>query len=201
MQEEPVVPVRKGMAIASLVLGILSIPTCGLLGIGSLIGIVLGVLALNNVNKNPKQYGGKGLAIGGIITSIAGLLLIAVNAAIVIPQLNKMLKIGRESAAVETLRTIHQAEASFFASNNRFGTLKELAAIEGQNIKVVNGRTVAGFVYTEAEISDKAFCIQATRASDSMGRRDFNIMETGVIHYVEAKQPTIVPCGQGTPIQ
>ena len=201
MQEESVIPVRKGMAIASLVLGIVSIPTCGLLGIGSIIGIVLGVMALKNVNKNPNQYGGKGLAIAGIVTSIAGLLLIAVNAAIAIPQLNKMLKIGRESAAIETLKTIHKAEASFFAEKNRYGTLKELAAIEGLNVKVVNGRVSEAFIYTEAEISDKTFCIQATRANDSVAYQDFNITESGVIHYVEAKQPTMIPCGQGTPIQ
>lgn len=200
MQDEPVRPVRKGMASASLVLGILSLPTCGLLGIGSIIGIVLGVMALKNVNKNPNQYGGKGLAIAGIVTSIVGLLLIAI-AAIAIPQLNQMLPIGRENATIETLKTIHQAEASFFTGNNRYGTLKELAASEGIKSSVVNGRTIAGFIYTEAEISDKTYCIQATRASDSMGRRDFNVTESGVIHYIEAKQPTMVPCGQGIPIQ
>ncbi len=201
MQEQTVMPLKKGMAIASLVLGIVSIPTCGLLVVGSIAGIVLGILAINNANKNPHQYGGKGLAIGGIVTSVAGLLLIAINAAIAIPQLNKMLKIGRESAAIETLKTIHRAEASFFAEKNRYGTLKELAAIEGLNVKVVNGRISEAFIYTEAEISDKTFCIQATRANDSVAYQDFNITESGVIHYVEAKQPTMVPCGQGTPIQ
>lgn len=200
MQEEPVKSVRKGMAIASLVLGILSIPTCGLLGVGSIAGIILGIISLNKISKTPAQYGGKGMAIGGIITSVLGLLLIAINAAIAIPQLNNYLKTGREAAAIQTLHTIHRAEVSYHTKKNKYGTLKELAASEMLNSAVVNGMAVAGFVYTEAEISDQTFCLQATRASDSMGHRDFNLTETGIINYVEAKQPTIVPRGQGIPI-
>lgn len=57
-----------GMAIASLVLGIVSvlvvwIPIVGLLGtMMALVGLVLGILAL-------KKPGGRGLAIGGIVCS------------------------------------------------------------------------------------------------------------------------------------
>lgn len=57
-----------GMAIASLVLGIVSvlivwIPFVGLFGtLLAIIGLVLGVLALKGIS-------GKGLAIGGIVTS------------------------------------------------------------------------------------------------------------------------------------
>ncbi len=50
-----------GLAIASLVLGIL--------GFG-LIGLILGIVALSQINKSDGEIGGKGLAIGGIITSV-----------------------------------------------------------------------------------------------------------------------------------
>jgi uncharacterized membrane protein len=64
---------RRGLAIASLVLGILSLCGswtfwCG--GILSVIGIVLGALGLNSK--------GKGMAIAGIILSVLGLILVII---------------------------------------------------------------------------------------------------------------------------
>ena len=52
--------------------------------------IVLGAVALRRIKKEPAIYGGKGMAIAGIITSVVSLLLIAVfgiMAAIAIPKL------------------------------------------------------------------------------------------------------------------
>jgi hypothetical protein len=63
-----------GLAIASLVLGILSLCGSGVFvcgGILSLVGIVLGALGLNSR--------GRGMAIAGIILSVVGLLLAIVT--------------------------------------------------------------------------------------------------------------------------
>jgi len=54
---------RKGLAITSPVLGIISIPTFGLLGVGAIAAIVLCAIALNRIRKEPAVYGGKGMAI------------------------------------------------------------------------------------------------------------------------------------------
>jgi len=59
-----------GLAIASLVLGILSLCASGVIwcgGILSVVGIVLGALGINSK--------GKGMAIAGLVLSIVGLLL------------------------------------------------------------------------------------------------------------------------------
>ncbi|MEK6325724.1 MAG: DUF4190 domain-containing protein [Acidobacteriota bacterium] len=82
---------RKGLAIASLVVGIISIPTLGLLCVGGITGIVLGAVALNKAKLKPTQYAGRGLAIAGIITSSVSLLVTipAIIAAIAIPNLLK----------------------------------------------------------------------------------------------------------------
>ncbi len=59
-----------GMAIASLVLGILSL-VLSFFGIGFILGIVavvLGHIQKSNIAKNPEVYGGSGLALGGLIT-------------------------------------------------------------------------------------------------------------------------------------
>jgi hypothetical protein len=62
---------QQGLAITSLVLGILSM-TLGLCCyFGILTGpaaVVLGIIALVQIKNDPQKYSGKGLAIGGIVT-------------------------------------------------------------------------------------------------------------------------------------
>jgi hypothetical protein len=61
------------LAIVSLVTGILGL-CCQILGP---VGLITGYIAYNNANKNPAMYGGKGLALGGMIVGgIATLLMI-----------------------------------------------------------------------------------------------------------------------------
>lgn len=65
-----------GMAIAALVLGILSIPgavfTIGLLGILlGILGIIFGIIGIR-AGRRP-GVSGKGMAIGGLVTAIIGL--------------------------------------------------------------------------------------------------------------------------------
>src|SRR5262245_33581333 len=97
----------KGLAVASLILGILSIPTLGLLGVGAITAIVLGSIALNRIKKEPAAYGGKGMAIAGIITSAVALLLSVVFgllAAIAVPNFYLNKRHLRESQALNSLR-------------------------------------------------------------------------------------------------
>ena len=64
----PINPVpTNGTAIAGLVLGIISLPMCIYL-IPAIIGLILSIVGLVQGNKYP-QKPGKGLAIGGLITS------------------------------------------------------------------------------------------------------------------------------------
>jgi len=48
---------RKGLAVASIVLGIVSIPTLGLLGVGAITAIVLGSIALNRIKIEDSRLG------------------------------------------------------------------------------------------------------------------------------------------------
>lgn len=54
------------LAVISLVLGILSIPCCSFIvfGIGA---VVTGFIAKGKAEQNPNEYGGRGLALGGMI--------------------------------------------------------------------------------------------------------------------------------------
>lgn len=67
-----------GLAITALVLGVLSIPT-GILALGGILAIaaiVCGAIAAGKAKRG--EAGGRGLAIGGIITGITGLLVAAI---------------------------------------------------------------------------------------------------------------------------
>ncbi|MHC4084155.1 MAG: DUF4190 domain-containing protein [Planctomycetota bacterium] len=55
-----------GLAIASLILGICGIFTCGLTAI---VGLILGIAGLCAISKRAEQLKGKGLAIAGIVIS------------------------------------------------------------------------------------------------------------------------------------
>jgi hypothetical protein len=64
-------PRNNGLAIASLVTGILALfpgCCCGLLGIPlSIIALVMGIVAIMQINASQGQVGGKGMAIAGTI--------------------------------------------------------------------------------------------------------------------------------------
>jgi hypothetical protein len=77
-----------GMAVTSLVLGILGIVTCGITVLLSApIGLILGAIAMNKIGKSQGQLRGKGLALAGIITSGVAFLLIPIFAAMMLPAL------------------------------------------------------------------------------------------------------------------
>lgn len=195
---------RKGLAITSLVLGIISIPTFGLLGVGAIAAIVLGAIALDRIRKEPAVYGGKGMAIAGIITSVASLLLIAVFgvlAAIAVPKLNENIKHERETAVLNSLRTIHNSEMQFRKLNSRYATLEELAESALLDLTYVGGNAVSGYIYSSSGVSEKTYCVHAVRASGAFGHHDFVVCEDGIIRLVESKTPGVVKRGEGAALE
>lgn len=62
------------LAIVSLVTGIAGLTVCCGTFVVPLIGIVLGFMARSKANNDPIHYGGAGLAMGGIITGVLGLI-------------------------------------------------------------------------------------------------------------------------------
>jgi hypothetical protein len=66
-------PKTSGLAITSLVTGVLSLVACPLFGI---VGLITGFMAKRKIAESNGAETGEGLATGGIITSIIGVLLI-----------------------------------------------------------------------------------------------------------------------------
>jgi hypothetical protein len=191
---------NKGLAVASLVLGIISIPTLGLLIVGAITALVLGSIALKRIKKEPATHGGKGMAIAGIITSAFSLLITAMFCmltAIAVPKFYENVRHTRESAALNSLRTIHNNEMQFNVMNFRFATLKELGEAGLLDQIYGNGATVSGYVYSSSGVSEKTYCVHAVRNDPAVASRDFVICEEGLIRFVQSKSPGVVNRGEG----
>ncbi len=115
IQGSPPLPKTSGMAISSLVLGCLGILTCG---ITSLVGLVLGIVALVRINKSNGQLGGQGLALAGTVVSGAFLLLAPIPAALLLPALAKA---KQKAGAVQCMNNIKQLNLGLimYANDNK----------------------------------------------------------------------------------
>jgi prepilin-type processing-associated H-X9-DG protein len=89
------------LAITSLVLGILGLFTCG---VTSLVGLILGIVALVKVSRSGGQLSGKGLAIAGICTSGLFLLMVPIYAAMLLPAL------ARAKAKAQTINCLNNVK-------------------------------------------------------------------------------------------
>jgi type IV pilus assembly protein PilA len=101
---------KSGLAITSLVLGLIG---CF---ITSPIGLILGIISLVKIKRYPSEYGGKGMAIAGVVLNILGLISIPIIAAIAIPNLLAARRAANEGAAISSLRIIAQAENTYMAT-------------------------------------------------------------------------------------
>ncbi|MEM9418936.1 MAG: DUF4190 domain-containing protein [Planctomycetota bacterium] len=111
--DNPLANTTSGMAIGSLVLGIIGFLT-GIIGIGLLLaiaGLILGIIAVNQIGKAGNPGKGKGLAIGGIVFSSLAIVLmpIALMIGILLPALGAARSTARQMASNTQARGIHQA--------------------------------------------------------------------------------------------
>jgi general secretion pathway protein G len=79
--QPPPAPKTSGHAIASLILGLAGFCTAGL---GAIVGIILGIVALRKISAGGGRVTGRGLAIGGVVVSCVGLLVGAAVAVVVV---------------------------------------------------------------------------------------------------------------------
>jgi prepilin-type processing-associated H-X9-DG protein len=112
-------PRTSGLAIASLVLGILGI-TCLLPIIGAILALILGIVALNQINKSGGSVKGQGKAITGIVLGGVGLTLIPVLilAAMLLPALAQAREKARRVVCQSNEKQIAQAIAMYTAEHN-----------------------------------------------------------------------------------
>jgi hypothetical protein len=172
--------------------------------IPSFLGFTLGLIAITKSDHEAPaspaenvqiaiRTGGKRLAITGVIASAPGLLLTIAS----LPSCGIMIDHFRESAAIQTLRTIHNNQAQYFTSHSRFATLEELAASLMIDAVYAGGRPISGYVYSSSDITAKTYCVHADRANDKCGSRDFIVCENGIIRFIKSENKGAVRRGEG----
>jgi type II secretory pathway pseudopilin PulG len=181
---------RKGLAIGALVLGIIGFFTVGLAGVGAIVGIVLACLAMSKIKNDPWQYGGRGIAIAGLVLNIVSLVSfvpIGIIAAIAIPNLLASRRAANEGSAMSSLRTLASAEMTYQATTGagKYGTLTELAAVNLIDSKLATG-TKNGYNFTvEVTTTEQDYpgfeVVGVPMSYGNTGIRSFYIDETGVI--------------------
>jgi type IV pilus assembly protein PilA len=175
---------RVGHAVASLVIGILGFFTFGIFLIGSLVGMTLGIVALKKGGSEPSVYGGRGLAIAGIVINILALCMIiplGIIAAIAIPNVLAARRAANEASALSILRTIHSAESTYAATNGNgsYGSLPQLISVGLMDNRLSSGR-VNGYFFT-ITASGNDFEVTAMPLTRSTASRSFYISSPGVI--------------------
>jgi type II secretory pathway pseudopilin PulG len=179
---------KQGMAICSLVIGIIGFFTLGLLGIGAVVGIVLAGVALNKANRNPSEYGGKGFAIGGLVTNVLSIVIIVpigIVAAIAIPNLMASIRAANEASSIRALRMISTAEVRYQEYHGKYGSLRELATDQLIDDSLGSGKW-KGYRFsvnmTDGHPGEFGFEVVAVPSDYSAsGIRSFYTDETGVI--------------------
>jgi len=104
-----------GLAITSLVLGILSVVTCG---VTALPGLIIGIVGLVKVNRSHGQLGGAALSITGICLSGLMLLFLPIWAAMVIPAVVQAREKARRAVCMGHLRQLGLALIMYANDND-----------------------------------------------------------------------------------
>ena len=191
--EPPREGLKQGLAIFALVLGIISLFTFGLLGIGAITGIVVSIIAMSKVKHEPWKYGGRPLAIAGLVLSIASFATVVplgIIASVAIPNLLAARRAANEASAISSLNRICSAEAIYANIYQRYGTLAELEAEHLIDPVLVLG-VKNGYHFTlEIRASDdlKSSGFEATAVPaeyGKSGRRSFFIDESFVIRAAD----------------
>lgn len=124
-------PITNGKAIASLALGLFS-----LIPLLSVIAVVLGHLALSEIRKSSGRMKGEGMAVAGLVLGYlgTGFFLIVLVAAIAIPSLLRARISANEASAVQSIRTLNQAELRYQATHDKKGYTCELSELEASQL-------------------------------------------------------------------
>lgn len=147
-------------------------------------GLISGIVATRRATHRPNEYGGKGLAIGGIACSSAGLLVVPIIAAIAIPNLLASRRAANEGSAISSLRTLYGAQATYLSTvgSGNCGEMNQLRSAGLIDENLASGNK-SGYKFELAFDDKKRDCyVYATPQTSSTGTRSFLVGSDGLIH-------------------
>jgi type II secretory pathway pseudopilin PulG len=183
------------LAVTALVSGIVNFLFLGILVIPTIVGLIISAVALKKINRDPYQYGGKSLAVGGLVMNLVSLMAlvpILIIAAIAIPNLLASRRAANEGAAIVSLRKLHNAEMAHYEMQRKYGTLTDLMQKELIAPDLADGER-SGYRFAIEILNDRGdgwpgFTVVAVpREYDSTGRRSFFVDHTGVVRAADSR--------------
>jgi hypothetical protein len=108
-------PKTSGLAITSLILGVLGVITCG---ITAIIGLILGIVSMRKIQNSGGRLGGWGVALAGTIVSGIFLIMIPIGAAMLLPALMAAKQRAQTVVCVNNARQLAFAVRAY-SSNNK----------------------------------------------------------------------------------
>ena len=179
---------KQGLAIFSLVLGILGFFTLGGLVVGAITGSITGWIAMTRAKREPRRYGAYGIAIAGFVLNIAMVVWVPLVAAIAVPNLIASRRAANEASAIYTLRQVSVAQSEYQTNFGKYGTLDELAAQNLIDHKLATGRK-NGYKFvievTTDENNLEGFAVTAVPLTSTSGTRSFYVDETLVLRAAD----------------
>jgi hypothetical protein len=182
----PSSPTIDGKAMASVLLGVLSIVLSIFAGIPA---VVLGHLSRASVRRSQGRLKGSGLALAGLIMGYVSLALfpVVLFTGMAIPHLFRGQIAVNEASALNTLRSINYAATTYHVEHNAYpATLQELgsASLFPLDNAVTSLGTQSGYRFTYKPSSlGGGYVLHADPLSLATGKRHFYSDATGIIRF------------------
>ncbi len=189
-------PRRKGMAVASKVIGIISFITCGFFGVGTITGLVLGIIALVRAKKQPELYAGEEEAKEGIEFSALSFISLVIIVVVSLFYFRMPQDRAREMAAMREVQAIGTAQLQYSVTKGKgkFTNLHTLGQ-EGLIDSTLATGQKGGYIFTSESVEGGDKPMHDTTARPSItgmfgiGNRSFYSNETFIVYDVDGGEP------------